>query len=216
MHYDADAMLGILALEAQRADAIVVGEDLGTVRPEVTRTLHERGMLSSAVLWFQRDWDSPDQPFVAPQSWHPMAMASISTHDLPTVTGWLTASHVRLRAELGLLSGPIEDELATARADRDALFALLREQRIPTDDPLVALHTLLSRSTARLLLTSPADVVGEVHQPNLPGTVDQYPNWRIPLPVPLERFFTDPRTRRVIAALRDARPMVGDPPHGAD
>jgi 4-alpha-glucanotransferase len=215
VHYDAEAMLGILALEAQRAGAVVVGEDLGTVRPEVTETLHERGVLSSAVLWFQRDWDAPGQPFVPPRRWDPDAMASISTHDLPTVAGWLTAEHVRVRAELGMLTDTVEGELAAAEADRAALFALLRDEGLSTDDPVAALHALLASASARLLLTSPADVVGESRQPNLPGTIDQYPNWRIPLPVTLEELFADNRLRRVVAPLRTARPMGGDRTHGA-
>lgn len=215
VHYDAKAMLGILALEAHRAGAVVVGEDLGTVRPEVTTTLHERGMLSSAVLWFQRDWDTPGHPFVPPADWDPHAMASITTHDLPTVAGWLSGEHVRVRAELGILDGPVADEERSAATDRAALFDLLHAEGVSTDDPAVAMHTLLGRAAARLLLTSPADVLGERRQPNLPGTVGEYPNWRIPLPVTLEAFFADERVRRVVAALRAARPMVGDPGHGA-
>jgi 4-alpha-glucanotransferase len=215
VHYDAEAMLGILALEAHRAGAVVVGEDLGTVEPEVTATLHERGVLSSAVLWFQRDWDAPGQPFLRPADWATESMASVSTHDLPTVAGWLSAEHVRVRARLGLLPGDEATELASAAADRAALVALLREQGIPTDDLPAALYLLLGSSAARLLLTSPADVVGDTRQPNLPGTVDQYPNWRIPLPVTLEEFFADQGVRAVVAPLRTARPLVGDPTHDA-
>jgi 4-alpha-glucanotransferase len=215
VHYDPEAMLGILALEAHRAGAVVVGEDLGTVEPEVTTTLHERGVLSSAVLWFQRDWDAPGQPFVPPAEWDPDAMASISTHDLPTVAGWLSGEHVRLRARLGLLTGTEEAESAAAAADRAALVDLLREQGVATGDLPAALFHMLAAAAARLLLTSPADVVGEVRQPNLPGTVEVYPNWRIPLPVTLEQFFADQRVRAVVAPLRAARPMVGDPAHDA-
>jgi 4-alpha-glucanotransferase len=207
VHYDPEAMLGVLALEAHRAGAVVVGEDLGTVEPVVTRTMHERGVLSSAVLWFQRDWDAPGQPFVPPQQWDPDAMASISTHDLPTIAGWLTAEHVRVRAELGLLSGPSEPEYAAARAEREALLELVRREGLPTDDPVLALHALLASAASRLVLTAPADVLGERRQPNLPGTVDQYPNWRIPLPVSIEEFFADERVRAVVAPLRTARPL---------
>jgi 4-alpha-glucanotransferase len=215
VHYDAEAMLGILALEAHLAGAVVVGEDLGTVEPEVTTTMHERGVLSSAVLWFQRDWTAPGQPFVRPADWDPDAMASITTHDLPTATGWLTGEHVRVRAELGMLDESVDAETERAAADRAALLALLRDLAMPTDDLVAALHALLASAAARLLLTSPADVVGETRQPNLPGTVDQYPNWRIPLPVTLDALFADDRVRRVVAPLRTARPMGGDRPHGA-
>jgi 4-alpha-glucanotransferase len=215
VHYDPEAMLGILALEAQRAGAVVIGEDLGTVQPTVTRTLHQRGVLSSAVLWFQRDWDADGQPFTPPQEWERDAMASITTHDLPTAAGWLHADHVRIRAELGLLDGPPERDYAQAAADRAALAKLLADYDVPTDDPVAALHALLAAGAPRLLLTSPADALGVRRQPNLPGTVDEYPNWRIPLPVTLVEFFADEHVRAVVAPLRAARPPLGDPPHGA-
>ncbi|WP_370936403.1 4-alpha-glucanotransferase [Amycolatopsis sp. cg13] len=207
VHYDAEAMLGVLALEAHRAGAVVVGEDLGTVEDTVTETMHERGLLSSAVLWFQRDWDAPGKPFVRPESWDPDAMASISTHDLPTVSGWLDAEHVRVRAELGQLDRPVEQEYAEAAAERTALLELVASEGIPDDDLVVALHTLLASAASRLVLTAPADVVGERRQPNLPGTVDEYPNWRIPLPVTVDGFFADPRVRAAVAPLAAARPV---------
>jgi 4-alpha-glucanotransferase len=206
VHYDAEAMLGVLALEAHRAGAVVVGEDLGTVEPAVTETLHERGMLSSAVLWFQRDYAAPGHPFVDPGKWATEAMASISTHDLPTVAGFLAAEHVRVRAELGMFDGPAEREYEAARADRDALAELLRQKGVLTDDLVAALHSLLALARSRLLLTSPADALRETEQPNLPGTVDEYPNWRIPLSVTLDEFFADPRVRETVEALRAARP----------
>ncbi|QWF82676.1 4-alpha-glucanotransferase [Amycolatopsis sp. CA-230715] len=205
VHYDAEAMLGVLALEAHRAGAVVVGEDLGTVEDVVTETMHERGVLSSAVLWFQRDWDAPGKPYVRPSAWDPAAMASISTHDLPTVSGWLAAEHVRVRAGLGLLDGPAEAEYASAAEERAALFDLVAREGIGDEDPVVALHALLASAASRLVLTSPADVVGEQRQPNLPGTVDEYPNWRIPLPVSVDGLFTDSRVRAAIAPLAAAR-----------
>jgi 4-alpha-glucanotransferase len=204
VHYDAEAMLGIAALEAYRAGAIVVGEDLGTVEPFVTTTLHERGMLSSAVLWFQRDWDVDGQPFVPPREWTEEAMASVSTHDLPTVAGWLKAEQVRVRASLGLLTDSDAAEYSRAAAERSAMTALLAAEGFAMDDMVLALHRLLGTAASRLVLTSPADVVGQVRQPNLPGTVDQYPNWRIPLPLSLEEFLTDERVRAVAEALRSS------------
>ncbi|MET8852394.1 4-alpha-glucanotransferase [Amycolatopsis sp. NPDC004625] len=209
VHYDAEAMVGVLALEAHRAGAVVVGEDLGTVEEVVTDTLHERGMLSSAVLWFERDWDAPGRPFTSPGSWDPDAMASISTHDLPTVAGWLQGEHVRVRAELGLLDRGVEAEEQAAAEERKALFELVAREGIPDDDPVVALHTLLARAASRLVLTSPADVTGQVRQPNLPGTVDQYPNWRIRLPVSVDGFFTAKGVRAAVAPLAAARPLPG-------
>ncbi|MCD9199213.1 4-alpha-glucanotransferase [Aeromicrobium wangtongii] len=206
VHYDADAMLAVLALEAHRAGAIIVGEDLGTVEDVVTTTMHERGMLSSAVLWFERDWDAPGQPFERPADWEPETMASVTTHDLPTATGWLEAEHVRLRASLDLLDGSAEDAYAAAASDRAALMDLVAAEGITDDDPVVALHAVIARAASRLVLSAPTDVLGERRQPNLPGTIDQYPNWRIPLPVSLEEFFDDAHVRAVIAPLRAERP----------
>ncbi len=206
VHYDADVMLAVLLLEATRAGAVVVGEDLGTVEDVVTTTMHERGLLSSAVLWFERDWDAPGQPHVPPRAWEPETMASISTHDLPTVEGWLRDERIRVQADLDLLGEPVEDALATAASDREALLALLREEGIDTDDLLVALHAVIAPAASRLVLSSPADAVGQVRQPNLPGTVDEYPNWRVRLPVDLDAFFDHDRVRAAVAPLRAARP----------
>jgi 4-alpha-glucanotransferase len=150
VHYDADVMLAVLLLEATRAGAVVVGEDLGTVEDVVTTTMHERGLLSSAVLWFERDWDAPGQPHVPPRAWEPETMASISTHDLPTVEGWLRDERIRVQADLDLLGEPVEDALATAASDREALLALLREEGIDTDDLLVALHAVIAPAASRL------------------------------------------------------------------
>lgn len=210
VHYDADALLSILALEAHRASAIVVGEDLGTVPQDVTETLHERGMLSSAVLWFQRDEDAPDQPILPPQRWPAEAMASISTHDLPTAAGFLRAEHVRVRAELGLLANP-DAEYERAAAERAELINVLAEHGLLPDHPgeedlVIALHALLATATSSLLLISPQDALGDVRQPNLPGTVDGYPSWRIRLPVSIDGLLADPRVLRAIAPLRRARP----------
>jgi 4-alpha-glucanotransferase len=208
--YDADVMLAVLTLEAYRAGAVVVGEDLGTVEDVVTETMHRRGLLSSAVLWFERDWDAPGQPHIPPEEWEPETMASISTHDLPTVSGWLVDERIRVQAGLGLLDGPVDEAYATGESDRAALFDLLRSEGIPTDDPVVALHAVIARAASRLVLSSPADAVGQLQQPNLPGTVDEYPNWRIPLPVDLDAFFSDERVLAAVAPLRAARPPISD------
>jgi 4-alpha-glucanotransferase len=207
VHYDADVMLAILTLEAVRAGAIVVGEDLGTVEDVVTETMHERGMLSSAVLWFERDWDAPGQPHVPPRQWEPETMASISTHDLPTVAGWLVDERVEVQTRLGMLDDR-DAELARAAEDRQALLDLLRTEGIDTEDLLVALHAVIAPAASRLVLSSPADAVGQLQQPNLPGTIDEYPNWRVRLPVDLDAFFAHDRVRAAVGPLRAARPAT--------
>ena len=210
VHSDAEVMLAVLTLEAHRAGALVVGEDLGTVEPEVTEALHSRGMLSSAVLWFTRDRDAPGEPLLPPDAWPERAAASVSTHDLPTVTGFLRAEHVRARAELGLLDDVAAEERKAA-AERAELVDLLRAQGLVGDHPterdlVLAIHVLLAESRSELVLVAPYDVVGETRQPNLPGTVDEYPNWRLPLPFSLDELREHPLLTAVVAEVRRRRP----------
>jgi len=193
VRYDAEAMLGALLTEAHRSGGVVVGEDLGTVPATVTRTMRKRNVLGSAVLWFTRDYRQPAAPFIPPKKWPRLALASISTHDLPTVPGFLSDEHVRVRARLGILGRPVEEEEAAAQADREALLDLLKAEGLAGEDAMLALHEVLARTPSRLVLASPYDVLGEVRQPNLPGTFQEYPNWRIPLPVPLEELVRDER-----------------------
>ncbi len=219
VRYDAAALLGILALEAHRASAIVVGEDLGTVPGEVRTTLRERGVLSSAVLWFQRDEDAPDEPLLAPWRWPAGAVASISTHDLPTAAGFLRGTNVEVRAELGALADP-DAERARAAGDREEMFAELAAHGLLPDEPdeedlVVALHRLLATAASTVLLTSPQDALGEPRQPNLPGTIDEYPNWRIPLPVSVDEMLKHPVVLQAISSLREARPVSADEPRSA-
>ncbi|WP_433045291.1 4-alpha-glucanotransferase [Dactylosporangium sp. CS-033363] len=199
VHYDPEAMLGVLIEEAVRAGAVVVGEDLGTVEPIVTETLQARNILGSAVLWFTRD---DDGRFIPPARWPANAMASISTHDLPTATGFLTGEHIRARAEAGVLTRTVPEEEAAATQDRLALLDLLSAEGLATREStdaelVVAMHRLLTRTPCRILLASPYDVLGEPRQPNLPGTSQQYPNWRIPLPLKLEELTADPRMLQI-------------------
>lgn len=209
VHYDADVMLAVLALEAHRANAVVIGEDLGTVEPEVTRALADNAMLGCAVSWFTRDESVPDQPLLPPAKWPSQVAASISTHDLPTAAGFFRAEHVRARAERGLL-----DDVAAAQdaaeQERAEWLALLRSEGFLVDDPapdeariIDAMHRFLAATPSRLKLVSLYDVLAEPRQPNLPGTVDQYPNWRLPLPQPLEQLQTDPRIARTAAMFTD-------------
>jgi 4-alpha-glucanotransferase len=209
VHYDADVMLAVLALEAHRAGAAVVGEDLGTVEPEVTQALADNGMLGCAVSWFTRDESAPDEPLLPSAQWPPRAAASISTHDLPTAAGFLRGEHVRARADLGLLDD-VPAERSTAEKERIEWLALLRaEGLLPQSEPdeaaiIAAMHRFLAATPSRLKLISPLDVIAEPRQPNLPGTIDEYPNWRLPLPETLEELRDDPRVGEITAAFRAA------------
>ena len=208
--YDSEAMLGVLALEATRAGALVVGEDLGTVEDTVRTDLEAAGVLGSAVLWFERDDDSG--AFLPPEQWRPLALATATTHDLPTVAGFLAEEHVRVRHELEQLGLPLEQEQVRVREERAQLLAMLTETGLleaSGGDVVLAAHAALAASPCRLVLAAFGDAVGDVRQPNLPGTVDAYPNWRLPVadgagrPLSLEELLRSEGVRRLTHVLRE-------------
>ena len=206
--YDADALLGVLALEAARAGALVVGEDLGTVEDRVREALDATGVLGSAVLWFETE----DGAFLPPERWRPLTLASVTTHDLPTAAGFLAEEQVRVRDELGQLGVPVEQERESVRKETAALMEVLTASGLLEEcdgDVALAMHALLVRSPSRLVLAALGDAVGDLRQPNLPGTVDEYPNWRLPVadgsgrPLGLEQVLVHPGVRRLAALLAE-------------
>lgn len=207
--YDAEALLGVLALEASRAGALVIGEDLGTVEARVRSMLDATGVLGSAVLWFET---SDDGAIVPPDQWRPLALATVTTHDLPTAAGFLAEEQVRVRDELGQLGVPVEQERAKARSEREAILRVLEATGLLAahdGDVVLAMHALLTVSPCRLLLAAFGDAVGDLRQPNLPGTVDEYPNWRLPVadasgtPLGLEEVLASDGVRRLAALLSE-------------
>lgn len=209
VYYDSDIMLGVLAIEASRAGGVVVGEDLGVVPDHVADSLSSHGILGCAVEWFEQC----DGVFRAPSQWRPYALASVNTHDLPPAAGYLEYEHVKIRERLGLLTGPAEEFEASAKAEQDAMLAMLVEQGyLDADfaehredheaDIVDALYHALKGSPCKLLAASITDAVGEKRAQNQPGTNNEYPNWRIPLAdakgnvVPLETLFDTPGAQR--------------------
>ncbi|PWJ47362.1 4-alpha-glucanotransferase [Quadrisphaera granulorum] len=183
VRYDHDALVGILCLEAARAGAVVVGEDLGLVEPWVRGYLTERGVLGTSVLWFEKDGEGKPLP---PQSWRELCLATVNTHDLPPTAGYLAGEHIELRDRLGLLTRSIDEERAADEADRAAVMAQLRELGLlgeqPTEREVVeALHAFLLATPAKLVGVALTDAVGDRRTQNQPGTSDEYPNWRVPL-----------------------------------
>jgi 4-alpha-glucanotransferase len=214
VRYDHEAMLGILVLEAHRAGAVVVGEDLGTVEPWARDYLRERGLLGTSILWFELDRDGDGGPLHA-ERWREYCLSSVTTHDLPPTAGYLAGEHVRIREELNLLTRSPAEELASDRAEQAAWMAELRRVGLLHDGPepsteeiVLALYEYLGRTPSRLLALALPDAVGDVRTQNQPGTVDEYPNWRVPLAGPdgrsllLEEVFTDPRAAALAEAIR--------------
>lgn len=212
VRYDHEALIGIVALEAQRAGAVVVGEDLGTVEPWARDYLAERGLLGTSILWFEMDHDGDGGPLPA-RRWREFCLSSVTTHDLPPTAGYLAGEHVRLREELGLLTRPAEEELAADRAEQAAWLVQLRAAGLLGDDPTVeqivsALYAYLGRTPSRLLGLALPDAVGDLRAQNQPGTTNEYPNWRVKLSGPdgrellVEDVFTDPRAAALANVMR--------------
>ncbi|MFF3153685.1 4-alpha-glucanotransferase [Streptomyces sp. NPDC057910] len=213
VHYDPEAMLAVLALEAHRAGAVVIGEDLGTVEPGVREALAERGVLGTSVLWFERDWAGTGQP-LAPEAWRPGCVATATTHDLPSTAARLTGEHVQLRHRLGLLTSPLVTEQRAARAEVSEWLGYLERLGLLPDGPgdekaeIIAVHRFLLRTPARLVGVWLPDAVGDRRPQNLPGTWDQYPNWRLPVagpdaqPLTLEEITASPRLHELMRVFR--------------
>jgi len=200
VRYDHEAMIGVLALEAQRAGAVLIGEDLGNVEPWVRDYLSARGILGTSVLWFEREGDG----FRPPEQYRESLLATVNTHDLPPTAGYLADEHVALRARLGLLTRPVEEELAEADAERGAMIDLLRRrgllgERYDEAEVITALNLVITSSPSQLLGVALVDAVGERRTQNQPGTEFEYPNWQIPLAgadgkaVLLDDLASDPR-----------------------
>jgi len=214
VRYDADATLSVLADATSRSGVVAIGEDLGTVEPWVREALAARGVLGTSVLWFEREWDGMPLP---PAHWRHGCLATVSTHDMAPAAAFLTGSQVTDRARLGLLTRPESVERAEADKAVDAwLAALAREGLLAPDtrpDPdtfTAALYGYLAKTPALLIGVSLAEAAGERRSQNMPGTVNEYPNWRLPLcgpdgePVLLEDLPSSDRVRAVARAASGA------------
>lgn len=185
VRYDHHAMVDILVLEAHRAGALIVGEDLGTVQPWVRGFLAERGILGTTILWFERKKGVPTPP----AQWRANAMATVTVHDLPPTLGFLAGAHVTLRDELNLLTRPLADEQAAFEGELNAWRTMMEESGLlrpqaSEDEVVVALHRLMTRAPAKLLAVALTDLVGDRRIQNQPGTDKEYPNWKMPLSGP--------------------------------
>jgi len=211
VRYPHEAMTGVLAGEAARAGALAIGEDLGTVEDWVRDYLSARGVLGTAMLWFERDRDGRPLP---PGRWRRLCLATVGTHDVPPVAAFVTGEQVTLRARLGLLAQDVAAERAAAAAGLGAWRAALARQglaapAVPLDPAgfTAALYAYLARTPAVLIGVSLADAVGERRPQNVPGTTTEYTNWRVPLadgdgqPVLLEDLAGHPGVRAVTAAV---------------
>ena len=205
LSYPLDDMLRLIALESYLHDAVVIGEDLGTVQPEFRTHLANAGIAGMDVLWFQRDGEA----FLAPKAWRRDAVAMTSTHDLPTVAGWWSGADIATRDRLGLAS---KAEVKQRAKDRAALWkafgkagVVAKNAPLPkvSTPPVDAAVAFMAQSPAAMALIPVEDVLGLVEQPNLPGTIDEHPNWRRRLDEPSAHVFDPPQVRARLKSLRD-------------
>jgi (1->4)-alpha-D-glucan 1-alpha-D-glucosylmutase len=216
--YPLHDLVALLALESHRHRCLVIGEDLGTVPDEVRGTLSAADVLSYRVLLFERDSAGEFKP---PSAYPEAALATASTHDLPTLAGWWRGRDIDVRRELGLLASDDEGPRlhAERRDDRARLLrALEREQLLPAGvgvdadaDPALtpalaaAIGAYLARTQSVLAIVQFEDALLATEQANLPGTTDAHPNWRRKLPATLDEAFADPTLRALAARLRAER-----------
>jgi 4-alpha-glucanotransferase len=184
VRYDHRLTVGALTAEAASAAALAIGEDLGTVEPWIRRYLGSQNVLGTEMAWFARE---PDGSPLRPPHWRRDCMATVGTHDVPTISGFVSGDQVTVRAQLGLLKDPERERKASElmlSAWRDMLTAegLLQTGReTSADEFTVAMYGFLARTPAVLIAISLADAVGDRRMQNVPGTSREYPNWRVPL-----------------------------------
>jgi 4-alpha-glucanotransferase len=189
VRYAADELLAVLAIESVRSGAVVVGEDLGTVEEGVRDRLHDAGLLSYRLVWFEG---------VPPERYPDQSLGAVTTHDLPTIAGVWSGEDAAEQRAVGIQP----DEAALGRL-RDKLVAVSGlDGDAPVEDVIVAVHRSLSESACALVAATLEDALALRRRPNLPGTTDERPNWSLALPLALEWALSDPLVARVASALR--------------
>jgi len=191
----------ILALESWRHGCIVIGEDLGTVPDGLREEMAASNILGMRVLWFERDEDGR---FTDPAGWDRKAVAMTTTHDLPTLAGWWLGRDREWARRIGRKI-PADEERT---AERSRIWECLGAGGEPPEDaaPFVtAAIAHVAGSACDMALVPLEDIAGLEEQPNLPGTIDQHPNWRRRLPESTGAMLTRPEVAERIAALEKGR-----------
>lgn len=215
----AHELLALTALEAWRRQALVVGENLGTVPEGLDAALRRNGILGMDVLWFMRGaardpaeslGGASAATFLPVKEWPPHAVACASTHDLPTLAGWWQGVDIAQREQAQLLGA--QETAAGLRAQRREDRAQLRARLAGPDPappadgaPIPAMLAFVAATPCPLMLTSLEDLAGEAEAPNVPGTVQEFPNWRRRLPVDAAAACASPAWRERLDAIRRGR-----------
>jgi 4-alpha-glucanotransferase len=220
VHYPFEELLSIIALESVRSKTLVIGEDLGTVTDLVREQLAKARVLSYRVFYFERRGDGT---WKSPGEYPQQALAVAGTHDLPTLTGFWSGEDIQVRAGLGAF----KDEAARRQAweerqrDKIRMLATLEQEgllptgmsdeatAVPAMTPALcrAIHAYLGRTPSWLVLANLEDGLEEISQTNLPGTVENHPNWRRKYASRIDNLIDDERLRELGAILSSIRPI---------
>ncbi|HEY4090635.1 MAG TPA: 4-alpha-glucanotransferase [Luteibacter sp.] len=213
VRYPMQDLLRLIALESHLHRAVIIGEDLGTVPADFRQAIGEKGVLGIRVLWFER---ATDGGFIAPREWSDKAMATTSTHDIPTVAGWWSGRDIDWRARTGL-NDPAIDEVAQRDVDRHRLWRAMyasnsayNAESPPAPDDIspvvVAAAKHIAQAPSPIAIFPVEDILGLHEQPNLPGPTDAvHPNWRRRMPDSSSRLFDGPIAHAVSAAIDQTR-----------
>ena len=217
IYYPVQDLLNLLALESQRNKCLVIGEDLGTVPEGIDVLLEEAGVYSYKVFFFEQ---AADGGFISPEHYKNQAMATLSTHDMPTIKGYWHCDDLYLGRELGLYPDQqVLDKLIESRAysKQQILNSLHGHGSLPADFNRDASHlgmdqtlnyslqTHLAQGSAALLSLQLEDFL-EMEQPvNVPGTSDEYRNWQRKLSQNIEQLFSNEEIKRLLTNLSNAR-----------
>ncbi len=216
-----DELLAVTRIEAERANASIVGEDLGNVPDGLRNELSRSGILGCRVTFFERNWKT-DKTFIAASEYTRLALASITTHDLPTLMGWWGGVDIKWRLELQEIS---EDQAAVDLDqridDRNQLAKLVgfsnpstSSNALPPDDKvelILAAYGFLADTSSLLAAVQIEDVLALDQQPNLPGTISDHPNWRRRLPHPTGEIAGLPMLKMISHLMRAANRSLDCP-----
>jgi malto-oligosyltrehalose synthase/4-alpha-glucanotransferase len=204
VHYPFADLVALLSRESRERKCLVIGEDLGTVPAELRSALNEAGVLSYRPLFFEKE----NGEFRPPGGYPREALVCVSTHDLPTWRGYWSAHDLELRTRLGLTVDATK-ELQQRRFDQEKLRHALEREGLDTSAR--SAHAFIARTPCKLALVQPEDVFELMEQANLPGTVEQHPNWRRKLPVPLEKWASDARIAGLASAMGERSSATSRP-----
>lgn len=206
-----DALLAILCLESMRNHCMVIGEDLGSVPDGLRASLHDHGVLSYRVLVYERHWQE-DGRFRLPHEYPRQALATVATHDMPTIADYWQGGDIGRRDQLGLFPQPHlrDEEIVRRGQEREQMLRLFGEVGLAHVNPAevaqvaASLHSVVAKSSAMLTAVQLADVIGETEPVNIPGTYHEYANWRRKLMLPVDAIFSDMRWSKLVAIMREA------------